>query len=133
MNVSDMARVGGVIISVTCLSILFAGCAGNLRPPSAGPDAMASMPHFLEVNATPRATTLHFPSGTYSLGAADRIGYYYRAPRPVLQQTGDGLFPREGGIFVSKRDPRKLRGYVFLAGGVTHVGNFSGLPHQFHN
>lgn len=92
---------------------------------------MAEMPPYLELDAETHSATLHFPRGLYSLGAADKIGYYYRAPRPVMQQTGNGLYPREGGIFVSRRNPRKLRGYVYLAGGVTHVGDFSRLPHRF--
>ena len=73
---------------------------------------------------------MHFPAGTYSLGAIDKIGYYYRAPRAVIAAGGT---PRTGGIFVSRRDPRKLRGYVHLAGGVTHVGNLSHVPHRFHD
>lgn len=130
MNIAPAIRlVSGAI----ALSILLASCGGSLRPPAAGPEVTESMPRFLDIDASPHASTLHFPRGTYSLGAADKIGYYYRAPRPVLQQTGLGTYPREGGIFVSKRDPRKLRGYVYLAGGVTHVGSFGRVPHQFHN
>lgn len=91
------------------------------------------MPRFLDIYSEARAATLHFPRGSYSLAAADRIGYYYRAPETVGQHRGGGVFPREGGIFVSKRDQRKLRGYVYLAGGVTMVGNLSNVPHQFHD
>ena len=39
--------------------------------------------------------------------------------------------PREGGIFVSKRNRTKLRGYVYLGGVVTHVGNFSHANYKF--
>lgn len=118
---------------VVTMSILLVSCGGSLHPPAAGPGVMASMPHFLEVSSGTRVASLRFPAGTYSLVSADKIGYYYRAPRAVMQQSGDGLFARNGGIFVSKRDARKIRGYVYLAGGVTHVGNFSHLPHQFHD
>lgn len=69
--------------------------------------------------------TLHFPAGIYALSTTDKIGYYYRSPRNVLQHTAAGAVPHEGGIFVSKRNHTKLRGYVYLGGGVTHVGNFS--------
>ena len=36
-----------------------------------------------------------------------------------------------GGIFVSKRNQAKLRGYVIMSGGITHVGNLSGSDYQF--
>jgi len=61
------------------------------------------------------------------LDAADKIGYYYRAPRKVRE----GYTWRDGGIFVSRRDPQKLRGYVYRAGTITHVGNLSGVRHRF--
>lgn len=128
-----MFRAGRSLVRATLLSILLSSCGGSSRPPAAGPAALASMPHFLDINSTPHIATLHFPRGTYSLGGSDKIGYYYRAPSAVIQQTGDGAFPRDGGIFVSKRDVRRLRGYVYLAGGVTHVGNLSSVPHQFHD
>ncbi|MEY2546389.1 MAG: hypothetical protein QOG48_1506 [Verrucomicrobiota bacterium] len=115
------------------LSILFMSCAGALRPPAVGPGNNPNAAHFLEIYSAPHVAGLHFPAGTYSLGAADRVGYYYRAPRAVLEHTGGGSVARQGGIFVSKRDLRKLRGYVYLAGGVTHVGNFSRVAHQFHD
>jgi hypothetical protein len=94
---------------------------------------MAAMPHFLDTFSDTQSATLHFPRGAYSLAAVDKIGYYYRAPQGVDQHRGSGTFPRDGGIFVSKHDQRKLRGYIYLAGGVTLVGNLSGVPHQFHD
>jgi hypothetical protein len=62
------------------------------------------------------------------LSAADKIGYYYRAPRKIVEQ---GSIGRDGGIFVSKRDPNKLRGYIYRAGAITHVGNLSKVRHRF--
>jgi hypothetical protein len=115
------------------LSILLASCGGSLRPPAVGPGNDPDMPRFLEIYSEAHVATLLFPSGTYSLGNADRIGYYYRAPGGVLEHTAAGTVSRTGGIFVSKRDLRKLRGYVYLGGGVTHVGNFSHVAHQFHD
>ena len=65
--------------------------------------------------------TLHFPAGVYTLNAVDELGYHYRAHRKIAERAGGGSLWREGGTFVSKRDPRKLRGY--RAGAITHVGN----------
>jgi hypothetical protein len=77
-----------------------------------------------------QVTTLHFPAGIYSFYAEDNKGFYYRSPTPVIQHRATGSQSREGGIFVSRKDPNKLRGYVFLAGALTHVGNLSRTPHQ---
>ena len=128
-----MARGAVALLRVIVLSILLVSCGGSSRPLAVRPGFVGSMPQHLEIYAAPHAATLHFPRGTYSLGAVDKIGYYYRAPSSIMEHTSAGLFPREGGIFVSKRDRRKLRGYVYLAGGVTHVGNFSSVAHQFHD
>ena len=85
----------------------------------------------MELLKEKQVATLHFPAGVYSFYAVDDIGTYYRAPRPVIQRTGGGSVPRNGGIFVSRRDRNKLRGYIFYAGALTHVGNLSRVPHQF--
>jgi hypothetical protein len=65
------------------------------------------------------------------LDSVDKIGYYYRAPGKIAEHLSSGSVWREGGIFVSKRNPQKLRGYVFRAGTITHVGNFSRAKHRF--
>jgi len=75
-----------------------------------------------------QVATLHFPAGVYTLSAVDKIGYYYRAPRRILEQGSIGL---DGGIFGSKRDPNSLRGYVYRAGAITHIGNFSRAKYRF--
>ena len=117
------------------LNILFAlsllGCAGSPHPRAVGLNETSTSPRYLEVYQELRAATLHFPAGVYTLNAADKIGYYYRAPRKIAEHAGTGSLGREGGIFVSKRNPEKLRGYVFRAGTITHVGNFSGAKHHF--
>jgi hypothetical protein len=95
-------------------------------PPPGAPSA-------IELLAERQIATLHFPAGVYSFYGSDNKGFYYGAPRSVLQHTGGGRFPRQGGIFVSKRDHRKLRGYVFLAGGLTQVGDLSRAPYEFRN
>jgi hypothetical protein len=115
-----------VLSLVTChLSLL--GCAGSSHPrlisPSEGPPSR----RYLELYSEKQVATLHFPAGTYTLDAADKIGYYYRAPHKIRE----GSAWRDGGIFVSKRDPQKLRGYVFRAGTITHVGNFSHAKYRF--
>jgi hypothetical protein len=113
------------------LAFLLSSCAGSPHPrlisPSEGPIA----PRYLEVYSEKQVATLHFPAGVYTLNAVDRIGYYYRAPTKIAEHAGSSSFWREGGIFVSKRTPQKLRGYVYRAGTITHVGNFSGVRHRF--
>jgi hypothetical protein len=111
-------------------SFLLFACAGSSHPrlvtPSEGPIA----PRYLEIYSEKQVATLHFPAGVYALNAVDKIGYYYRAPRKIAERIGGGAVGREGGIFVSKRDPQKLRGYVYRAGTITHVGNFSRTKHR---
>lgn len=110
--------------------LLLCSCAGSSHPrlvtPSEGPIA----PRYLELYSAKQVATLHFPAGVYTLSAVDKIGYYYRAPRKIGEHAGAGSLGREGGIFVSKRDPQKLRGYVYRAGTITHVGNFSRTKHR---
>ena len=91
--------------------------------PSEGPPAR----RYLQLYSEKQIATLHFPAGIYILNAVDKIGYYYRAPRGIRE----GYIWRDGGIFVSKRDPQKLRGYVFRAGTITHVGNLSHVGYRF--
>ena len=126
-----MAQRSTQFFLILTSSFLLWACAGSPHPrlisPSEGPIA----PHYLEVYSEKQVATLHFPAGVYTLSAADKIGYYYRAPRKIAERGGGGAFGREGGIFVSKRNPEKLRGYVYRAGTITHVGNFSGLKHRF--
>jgi len=112
---------------------LLSGCAGSSHPRLVSPSEGPTSPQYLEIDSELHAATLHFPAGVYTLNAADKIGYYYRAPRKIAERIGGGSLWREGGIFVSKRNPQKLRGYVFRAGTITHVGNFSGAKHEFHN
>jgi hypothetical protein len=119
-----------LFLLVTCYLSL-PGCAGSSHPrlisPSEGPIA----PRYLEIYSELHAATLHFPAGVYTLNATDRIGYYYRAPGRIAEHGAVGAFGREGGIFVSKRNQQKLRGYVWRAGAITHVGNFSRVKHRF--
>lgn len=115
------------------LSLLLCSCAGSSHPRVLGPAEPTSAPRYLELYSEVHIATLHFPAGRYVLNAADKIGYYYSAPRGVAEHVGGGAVEREGGIFVSKHNRAKLRGYVFRAGGLTHVGNLSGVNHAFHD
>ena len=135
---SDENRSNRVLRSIqifllsTSYFLLF-GCAGSSHPrvitPSEGPPNR----QYLELYSEVRVATLHFPAGVYTLNATDKIGYYYRAPRKIAEHIGAGSVWRNGGIFVSKRNPEKVRGYVYRAGALTHVGNFSRTKHEFHN
>jgi hypothetical protein len=119
-----------LFLLVTChLSLL--GCAGSSHPRLVTPSEGPPSPRYLEVYSELHAATLHFPAGVYTLSAVDKIGYYYRAPRKIAEHVGGGSLWREGGIFVSKRNSDKLRGYVFRAGTATLVGNLSGAKHLF--
>ena len=117
---------------LAALSLLLAACANHhFRVAAEGPPGNA--PRYVVLEKEKQIATLHFPAGTYTFYAVDDAGYYYRAPRKVLQHSGGASWPRDGGIFVSKRDMTRLRGYIYLAGSLTHVGNLSRVPHQFHN
>jgi hypothetical protein len=113
------------------VALLLVSCGGSRNFRATNAAATRSTPPYLELRSTPSAATLHFPSGVYVLDAVDDNGYYYRAPRKIFQHSFSGGRQYDGGIFVAKRDNRKLRGYVILPGGLTHVGNFSHADYQF--
>jgi hypothetical protein len=113
-------------------SISMAGCGGSDRRHQVGP-AATTVPRFIELLSDTSGGTIHFPRGPYTLDSEDQHGYYYRAPGKVYQRSFGGRVPHDGGIFVSKHNQRKLRGYVVMPGGVTHVGNLSGANYQFRN
>ncbi len=98
---------------LSTFAFLLSSCAGSSHPRLVTPSEGPISPRYLALNAV------------------DKIGYYYRAPRKIAEHVGGGSLWREGGIFVSKRNPQKLRGYVFRAGTITHVGNFSGVKYTF--
>ena len=112
-------------------ALLLSGCGGTDRRHSVNPAGTTSAAAYLELRAKTSAGTLHFPPGLYTLDSEDPKGYYYRAPGKVYQRSFSGRLPRDGGIFVSKRNPRKLRGYVIMPSGLTHVGNLSGANYEF--
>jgi hypothetical protein len=106
------------------------GCANpHFRVATQAPPA--GTPRYVELLHEKQVATLHFPAGLYSFYAIDDKGYYYRAPRPIIRHTGGASVSHDGGIFLSRRDNKKMRGYIFYAGALTHVGNLSHVPHQF--
>jgi hypothetical protein len=113
------------------VALLSSGCGGSDRRHPVNPARTTSTPPFIELHSETSAGTIHFPRGLYSLESEDANGYYYRAPGKVHQRSFSGNLPHDGGIFVSKRNQRKLRGFVIMPGGLTHVGNLSGADYQF--
>jgi hypothetical protein len=118
-------------ISACAIVLLFSGCGGTDRRHEVSAASSRSTARLIELRSDRSTGTIHFPRGLYSLDTEDENGYYYRAPGKVYQRTFAGSVRYEGGIFVSKRNPRKLRGYVIMPGGLTHVGNLSGADYQF--
>jgi hypothetical protein len=113
-------------------TFLLSSCANHhFRTPAEGPPSDA--PRYVELLADEQVGTLHFPTGTYSFYAVDDTGYYYLAPRKIVQHTGGSSVLHKGGIFLNKHHRNKLRGYIFYAGALTHVGDLSSAPHQFHD
>jgi hypothetical protein len=122
-----------IVLATAFLAVLamaVPGCGGTDRRHSVNPAATTAA-RFLELRSDASAGTIHFPRGLYALDTEDGNGYYYRAPGKVYQRSFSGSYPHDGGIFVSKRNQRKLRGYVIMPGGITHVGNLSGSDYQF--
>ena len=116
-------------LSTVLITLLLAGCGGTDRRQPVTSSTTA--PPFLELRSNISAGTLHFPRGLYTLETQDQNGYYYRAPGKIYQHSFGGGYGHDGGIFVSRRDQRKLRGYVIMGGGLTHVGNLSRADYQY--
>jgi len=112
---------------------LLSSCAGGRHLHAIPAEGPPPAPRYLELDSEVHVATLHFPAGVYTLNAVDKIGYYYGAPRKIAEHIGAGSAWHNGGIFVSKRNPAKLRGYVYRAGALTHVGNFPHAKHELHD
>ena len=91
----------------------------------------ASVPKYVIVTKAPQIGNLHFPAGAYPFYARDDRGYYYRAPHPVLEHVPGNPLPRKGGVYVLKQNPPVVRPYVYLAGGLTHVGKLKSGTYEF--
>jgi len=117
---------------IALVSLIFSACANHhFSVPAEGPPT--DIPTHFVLLSDKQVATLHFPAGTYTFYARDDAGYYYRAPRKIIQHHPGGSQSHSGGVFVSKRDRKKIRGYIFLAGGLTHVGDLSRARYQFEN
>jgi hypothetical protein len=125
------SAIAARFIVVGLLVVFFPSCAGGRQYRSIPGEGPPRTPRHLQLDRPISVATLHFPAGIYSLQSEDKAGYYYAAPRPIVQHTALGSVFRKGGIYVNKRDPRKLRGYVYWAGALTHIGNFSKAKHEF--
>ena len=122
-------RIAGSIAGLVIVALLSACGGGHFHTTS--PGETTSAPPYLEMRAESSAGTLHFPRGVYVLDAVDDNGFYYRAPQKIVQHSWSGGLRYDGGVFVAKRNHRKLRGYVIMPSGLTHVGNLSRTDHVF--
>lgn len=121
-----IAMVAGLVVA------LFLGsCGGSHNFRVTSPAETTSTPPYLELRSERSVGTLHFPRGIYVLNAVDDKGYYYRAPRRIVQHSFSRGLSYDGGIFAEKRDRKRLRGYVIMPGGLTHVGNLSRADYEF--
>src|SRR3954470_12586316 len=124
------ARPTCIHFLLSTLAFLLLSCANHhFQVVAEGPPANSA--HYLDLSKDVQVATLHFPAGAYSFYAVDDLGYYYRAPRKVLEHTSGIFVSRDGGIYVTKKRPQRLRGYVYMAGGLTHVGNLTRTQHDF--
>lgn len=119
------------MITGLAVALLLTACGGNRHFRATNAAETTSTPPYLELLSERSVGTLHFPRGLYVLDAVDDNGYYYRAPQKILQHSFSGNLFYKGGIFVARRDQESLRGYVIMAGGLTHVGNLSRAAHEF--
>ena len=125
LHLTGWLRVARPIAAISCAALLLTSCASNR------PAGFATVPQSLELHETPSRGTLHFPQGVYTFESEDESGYYYRAPRSVRQHSFGGSYPYEGGIFVLKRDPRRIRGFIVIGGERMKVGDLSDTRHEF--
>jgi hypothetical protein len=119
--------------SFVLLSLLVCSCAGGRNFHAIPAEGPPNVPRYLELRSSVRVATMHFPAGTYSLCAEDSKGYYYCAPHKIAEHTSGTSIGHDGGIYVSKRSRKKLRGYVYWGGARTHLGNLSRAKCEFHD
>ena len=111
---------------VAATALLLGGCGSGKQVRQ-----FDSPPQFLELQESPSRGTIHYPEGTYTFESEDADGYYYRAPRSVRQHSFGGSYPHEGGIFVLRRDPDRIRGYIVLGNERRKLANLSDTQHEF--
>lgn len=121
-----LLRPCGYLLALVATAMHLASCASNRQV-----RRFDTPPQFLELQESPSRGTVHFPQGLYTFESEDDSGYYYRAPRSVRQHSFGGSYPHDGGIFVLKRDPRRIRGYIVIGGERRKLGNLSDTRHEF--
>jgi hypothetical protein len=121
--------VTGTLLAL--FALVLTGCGGTDRRRPVNASAESFVLRFIELRSDTSAGTIHFLRGRYTLESEDQNGYYYRSPLKVYERSFSGRISHDGGIFVSKRNQRKLRGYVVMPYGVTLVGNLSGADYQY--
>ena len=112
-------------------SIVLLSCAGARHFRAIPAEGPIMAPRYLDLASDVSVATLHFPAGTYSLYAEDSAGFYYRAPHKIAEHSAGLPIWHDGGIYVSKRNSDRLRGYVSWGGKLIHVGDFSRRRHEF--
>ena len=130
MKSSSHLALFGRAIALLMATCLLAACAArnfHVLPPGEG----VATPRYIDLQEPVSAATMHFPPGAYTLYAADNNGYYYKAPKKIAEHTAAGNNFHDGGLFVPKQDQKKLRGYVYWAGALTHVGSFPRAKRAF--
>src|SRR5437016_12909978 len=91
-------------ITALVVGLLLTSCGGGHHFHTTTRAETTSTPPYLELRSEHAVGTLHFPRGIYVLDAVDDKGYYYRAPRRIVQHSFSGTLSHNGGIFVSKRE-----------------------------
>ncbi len=118
---------------IALFALPLSACTGGKHFQVVAEGPPASVPQYVIVTRPPQIATLHFPSGAYRFYATDDRGYYYQAPGPVLEHVAGNPLPRKGGVYVLKQQPPVVRAYVYLPGGLTHVGKLKRDSYEFQN
>lgn len=113
----------GKIAAVTLALCAFAigGCTTHIVRPAA--QFGAGPPTVLYLRGEQSIATFHFPRGSYFLQSADDTGLYYRSGAGVFQHSFAGPRRADGGLFVERKNPTRMRGYIRWGGGITKIGS----------
>jgi hypothetical protein len=125
------ARCPALFGVAAAIAFALSSCASDGRYRPIAPGEGPPIPRAIVLRNERAISTMHFPRGVYRLEAEDNHGYYYRAPRRLMKHAFAGFQPYNGGIFMRKKAPRELRGYVVWAGGRTKIGNFPPTKVEF--
>ena len=115
------------------LLLACAGCTGGRNYRTLDSAIPSGAARFLELAHSAQIATLHFPAGTYVLEATDDNGYYYRAPRQILEKSFSGPLFHDGGLYLGNSRRESLRGYVDWYNGLVQVGNLSRAEYELHD